>query len=82
MGEDIGEGVVIIGGGERVGEVLGMLLVSLLAVLLEGWGEELGKDDCTGVAIGVAGTIMEVDSAKAHETQTKKAATISNLAIL
>jgi len=81
MGEDIGEGVLIIGG-ERVGKALVVLLAALLVALLESWGEELGKDDCTGDATGVAETITEAVSAKAHEIQTKKAASINDLAIL
>ena len=61
MGKGIGGGVVIIDGGERVGEILVLLLVSLLVVLLEGWGEELSEGD----AIGEEKTLMEAESAKA-----------------
>ena len=61
MGKGIGGGVVIIDGGERVGEILVLLLVSLLVVLLEGWGKELSEGD----AIGEEETLMEAESAKA-----------------
>ena len=60
MGEGMGERVVIIGG-EGVGEILVTLLLSLLVVLLEGWGKELSEGD----AIGEEETLMEAESAKA-----------------
>ena len=61
MGKGIGGGVVIIDGGEGVGEILVTLLLSLLVVLLEGWGKELSEGD----AIGEEETLMEAESAKA-----------------
>ena len=60
MGKGIGGGVVIIDGGEGVGEILVTLLLSLLVVLLEGWGKELSEGDAIGEE-----TLMEAESAKA-----------------